>query len=508
MTVIKKRMLKKLNCLLFVFLFGQQTMFLSGKESGETGMKEETIIEGTTVESRIAERTTWVKKEKTKEDKEKTEDTENTENIEYTENIADTKDIRKNVAFGKEISTIFSQKEAFLEGMRERLSTPQEVFTVYIPASWLRTGELDELVKQLFPCIRTGNYYSGTVFHIRISSSVPEGDLGKDVKLTVEVKRTDSKEEQEELLGILENVVTQIEQNAGNDYEKIKMAHDYLIENVEYVNGYDGAYSALCLGKAVCNGYAAAFQLMMEELGIPCFMVSNSELAHVWNCVYLDGYWYDIDVTWDDPVKGNEEISYHYFLKVKDDFYGHGEVSFSTAPESFRPSIVEKEKQNGFIKNEQGTYYYMDGNPVSGWLLEGGNWYYFNPAYLMQTGWIKSAGKWYYLDEKGVMQIGWIKSVGKWYYLDERGQMQTGWIKSAGKWYYLDERGQMQTGWIKSAGKWYYLDEGGVMQTDWIKSARKWYYLDERGRMQTGWIKSAGTWYYLDDTGAWVPLIF
>jgi transglutaminase/protease-like cytokinesis protein 3 len=46
---------------------------------------------------------------------------------------------------------------------------------------------------------------------------------------------------------------------------------------------------------------------------------------HVWNIVKVDGKWYNIDLTWDDPILDNGEsmISYDFFLKNNEDFYDH-----------------------------------------------------------------------------------------------------------------------------------------------------------------------------------------
>ena len=43
--------------------------------------------------------------------------------------------------------------------------------------------------------------------------------------------------------------------------------------------------------------------------------------------------------------------------------------------------------------------------------------------------------------------------------------MRTGWVSNGGKWYYMDANGVMQTGWLQNGGSWYYLDGDGVMQT-------------------------------------------
>lgn len=115
-----------------------------------------------------------------------------------------------------------------------------------------------------------------------------------------------------------------------SQYEQIKYVYDYLILNCEYELMYNGPYYALIEGKVCCNGYASAFYLIMDELGIPCKYTCGSD--HAWNTVYLDGYWYNLDATWGD--RGGNDISYDYFLKSNEDWKGRGPV-IADAPSSY-----------------------------------------------------------------------------------------------------------------------------------------------------------------------------
>lgn len=72
---------------------------------------------------------------------------------------------------------------------------------------------------------------------------------------------------------------------------------------------------------AVCEGYARAFDLCMRLLGIQDIIVTGTadngqtSGSHAWNAVCLDGNWYQVDVTWDDPITsdGSDVVSYSYF---------------------------------------------------------------------------------------------------------------------------------------------------------------------------------------------------
>ncbi len=121
------------------------------------------------------------------------------------------------------------------------------------------------------------------------------------------------------------------------DYVKVKEVHNWLIKAIEYdtnettIEPYS-IYGALTQGKAVCEGYARSFKYIMDELEIPCVLVSGTATnsngiteSHAWNYVLLNGDWYAIDVTWDDPIiigEGtvSEDTNYKYFLKGANSF--------------------------------------------------------------------------------------------------------------------------------------------------------------------------------------------
>ena len=130
---------------------------------------------------------------------------------------------------------------------------------------------------------------------------------------------------------------TLVSRRTGNTYEDIKMVHDYLVDNIEYDtslskdNIYD-VYGALINRVAVCEGYARSFKYILDEMGVPCVLVigtgtnSRGETErHAWNYVEIDGNWYAVDCTWDDPVVvggGNlpQSSKYKYFLKGANEF--------------------------------------------------------------------------------------------------------------------------------------------------------------------------------------------
>lgn len=153
-------------------------------------------------------------------------------------------------------------------------------------------------------------------------------------KLNYLTEGLENKQEVDEYQTKIEKVRDYVLSNleGKTDYEKIKMVHDYLVDSIEYdsslskENIYD-IYGALVLRTCVCEGYAKAFQYLMNEIGIDNVIVigtgtnSNGQTEnHAWNYVKLNESWYAIDVTWDDPILiGNGKLpqksKYKYFLK-------------------------------------------------------------------------------------------------------------------------------------------------------------------------------------------------
>ena len=123
---------------------------------------------------------------------------------------------------------------------------------------------------------------------------------------------------------------------------KIKVVNEWMIDNLSYEdregnNNKYNLYGAIVETKVVCEGYARMFKYIMDGLNIPSILVSgtatNSEgqtELHAWNYVELNGQWYAIDVTWNDPIIiGNGELTdsqkSKYLLKGKSFLNDHEE---------------------------------------------------------------------------------------------------------------------------------------------------------------------------------------
>jgi len=134
----------------------------------------------------------------------------------------------------------------------------------------------------------------------------------------------------------VEKIVATANAEYSSDYEKALYVHDYLVNICVYdevaaekyeIGGENIAtlantpYGALCSRKAVCDGYAKAYMLILNRLGIECGIitgtagnVTSGRGPHAWNYMKLEDGYYLVDVTWDDPCGyGTDVLRHDYF---------------------------------------------------------------------------------------------------------------------------------------------------------------------------------------------------
>lgn len=129
-----------------------------------------------------------------------------------------------------------------------------------------------------------------------------------------------------------------------SDAEKALVLHDRLAVWCQYDTDWDeedessvaqesySMYGALVLQKCVCQGYAKAYQYMLEKLGVATEQCVSYQLAHMWNVVTMDGKRYHVDITWDDPVPDIPgRVNHSYFLRSTGAF-NHNATDYDKSP--------------------------------------------------------------------------------------------------------------------------------------------------------------------------------
>lgn len=155
-----------------------------------------------------------------------------------------------------------------------------------------------------------------------------------------------------------------------DDFGKAVFVHDYIVNNTTYdtagaetdTNGLWGtSYGCLVQGKAICQGYSEAFQYIMQCLGIECGVCRGNSTRgrHAWNYVKLNGKYYWIDVTWDDPVpeSGNDETLIHTYCLIDDERLFR--TRYADSDLDFVPQCYSMDN-NYFVRNGAYLSYYSD----------------------------------------------------------------------------------------------------------------------------------------------------
>lgn len=147
----------------------------------------------------------------------------------------------------------------------------------------------------------------------------------------------------------------------GDTYNKIKKAHDWIINNLSYSGASankGSVYGAFIEKRAVCEGYARALKCVLDSMGITNILATGtatnsngSTEDHMWNYVKINSTWYAVDATWDDPItyggaSVSEGVKHKYFLIGSDDlFKTHKEKdTISTSGRKFKLPTLSKVK--------------------------------------------------------------------------------------------------------------------------------------------------------------------
>ncbi len=127
----------------------------------------------------------------------------------------------------------------------------------------------------------------------------------------------------------IEQILSQIILPEMNQSAQTKAIFDYLIINTDYdhqANDYSLSHypqSVLFDGLGVCDGYSAAFKMLLNGQGIASTVIFGlaDGLEHSWNQVKIDDNWYNFDITFSETLSGANLINYSYFGMPDSQFY-------------------------------------------------------------------------------------------------------------------------------------------------------------------------------------------
>ena len=226
------------------------------------------------------------------------------------------------------------------------INAGKNTFTFYCPSSYKEClNEVDNLANDQTTLSHINNFVHP--FNGFKNIETEYDSLGK-VKIKIEKSYT--KEEIEKVEKKVKSIEKEVITSNSSLENNIKNIHDYIINNSKYDSNRsdnnivkyksDISYGPLIEGYGLCGGYTDAMELFLEDLNVKSFKVSSEN--HVWNAVYLNNSWLNLDLTWDDPVTtdSSDVLNHDFFLITTEKL-----ASLETSQHSFDLTIYSELKE-------------------------------------------------------------------------------------------------------------------------------------------------------------------
>ena len=143
-------------------------------------------------------------------------------------------------------------------------------------------------------------------------------DVSLDGKITVKVKKVYTEKEIEFINKYINDFINTNLNLSMSNLDKIKAFHNHIVNKTKYdqdntLESYT-AYNLLTSGISICGGYSDIMAIYLKALGIKNYKITSKN--HIWNLVELDGKWYHLDATWDDPIAsdGKQYLIHNFFM--------------------------------------------------------------------------------------------------------------------------------------------------------------------------------------------------
>ena len=122
---------------------------------------------------------------------------------------------------------------------------------------------------------------------------------------------------------LLAEMETAFDGTLPTEAERVLYLHDLLADRYAYDTRASDpnadAYRFFRDGVGICQAYALAFLALAEAAGLEADLVTSDAMDHAWNHVRVDGAWYHVDVTRDDPIPaadGSEQVNHTRLLRT------------------------------------------------------------------------------------------------------------------------------------------------------------------------------------------------
>ena len=146
----------------------------------------------------------------------------------------------------------------------------------------------------------------------------------------------------------------------------------------------------------------------------------------------------------------------------------------------------------------------------SGWVFEGGKWYYYDKATgeKLTNQWMADSVGWCWLTEDGSQAINtWVLDNTGWCFIGATGywnEALKGWIHDGYDWAYIGSNSRrMFSAWLLDSIGWCYVSaDGYLLRNAWVMDSQGWCYVGADGYyLRNAWMLDSHGWCYLDSEG-------
>ncbi|WP_146551918.1 transglutaminase domain-containing protein [Rummeliibacillus sp. SL167] len=191
-------------------------------------------------------------------------------------------------------------------------------FTISTKIPIYQSKEVDEMFKNIIDELSTtANYGFGnlTGYSYYISSKMGF------IQIKVEAFYLTTPQQEQKINRKIAYIVKHNHLKEMTDFEKVYFVNKYIASHTKYssdaTDGGHSAYAVLFDHKAVCQGYALAAYRILTEAGVETKYITGQVKGsnHAWNKVKVNGKWYNLDITWNDPMPDRgDRYRLNYFL--------------------------------------------------------------------------------------------------------------------------------------------------------------------------------------------------
>ncbi|WP_153979973.1 transglutaminase domain-containing protein [Paenibacillus xylanilyticus] len=237
-----------------------------------------------------------------------------------------------------DISTTKDLRQTLLTAMSQR--TEELVFTY--------KGDVKGLKKQLQSSIDEAMTSDPYIQYTVKSYAFNYKGSNVSAEVHVNLSYRETKEQTDYVNRKVTHVLKEIITPGMTNHEKVKAIHDWIVLHLAYDTSLQKytAYDGLVTGSTVCQGYSLLAYRMLDQVGIENRIVEGTagDQLHAWNIVKLDGKWYHMDTTWDDPTPDRKgKVSHNYYLLSDDemarDHIWTGKGKYPTASAPYREAL-------------------------------------------------------------------------------------------------------------------------------------------------------------------------